>query len=283
MSEISEPTQNDKTIRPVQTVYAKDFLWCLIPLVVWLGLWLFAPEPQLFLQLNRAAHVLPEIFWASFNMLGNGWGVFALACPLLVLAPRLLPAALVGGAISGTLSHFFKHALEMPRPAAILDPSSFNIMGKTLTHFSMPSGHTLTAFAILTAFYFAIEVHKRSAYRWLFVVATLAGLARIAVGAHWPADVCAGAAIGLFSGIAGARLTQSIPARALLPQAWLMRIISTAGLVGVYILLTTTIDFPQTKPVQWVAAAIASVSIAWFTWRSFGPQNKKGLHQGAGL
>jgi hypothetical protein len=49
-----------------------------------------------------------------------------------------------------------------------------------------------------------------------------------------------------------------------------MRIISMAGLVGVYILLTTTIDFPQTKPAQWVAAAIASFSIAWFTWRSFG-------------
>jgi len=271
MSQDAFTQQGTAPARAIQTVYAKDFLWCLVPLAVWFGLWLFAPEPQLFLQLNRAAHVLPEIFWASFNMLGNGWGVFALACPLLVLAPRLLPAALVGGAISGILSNVLKQTLEMPRPAAILDPSSFYIMGKKLTHFSMPSGHTLTAFAILTAFYFALEVHKRGAYRWLFVAATLAGLARIAVGAHWPADVCAGAAVGLFSGIAGARLTQSIPARALVPQAWLMRIISTAGLVGVYILLTTTIDFPQTKPAQWVAAAIASVSIAWFTWRSFGP------------
>jgi membrane protein implicated in regulation of membrane protease activity len=48
-----------------------------------------------------------------------------------------------------------------------------------------------------------------------------------------------------------------------------MRIISSAGVVGVVILLTSTIDFPQTKPVQWVAAAIASISIIWFTWRSF--------------
>lgn len=270
MSQDAFSQQGNASARTTQTVYAKDFLWCLVPLALWLGLWLFAPEPQLFLQLNRAAHVLPEIFWASFNMLGNGWGAFALACPLLVLAPRLLPAALVGGAISGIASNVLKQTLEMPRPAAILDPSSFYIMGKTLTYFSMPSGHTLTAFAILTAFYFSLDVHKRSAYRWLFVAATLAGLARIAVGAHWPADVCAGAAVGLFSGIAGARLTQAIPARALVPQAWLMRIISMAGLVGVYILLTTTIDFPQTKPAQWVAAAIASFSIAWFTWRSFG-------------
>jgi membrane-associated phospholipid phosphatase len=253
----------------MKTVQAKDFLWCLVPLTVWLALWMFAPEPQFFLQLNHAAQALPELFWVSFNILGNGWAIFAVACPLLLLAPRLLTAALVGGAISGVLSHFFKHTLEMPRPAAILDPASFHILGKALTHFSMPSGHTLTAFAILTAFYFALEPTKRGAYRWLFVVATLAGLARIAVGAHWPADICAGAAIGLFSGIAGARLTQAIPARALVPQSWLMRIISSAGVVGVVILLTTTIDFPQTKPVQWVAAIIASISITWFTWRSF--------------
>jgi membrane-associated phospholipid phosphatase len=257
------------TARTMRTVQAKDFLWCLVPLAVWLMLWLFAPEPQLFLWMNHAAQNLPELFWVSFNMLGNGWATFALACPLLILAPRLLTAALAGGAISGVLSHFLKHTLEMPRPAAVLDPASFHILGKALSHFSMPSGHTLTAFAILTAFYFALEPIKRGAYWWLFVVATLAGLARIAVGAHWPADVCAGAAVGLFSGIAGARLTQSIPARVLIPQAWLMRIISSAGVVGVAVLLTTTIDFPQTKPVQWVAAAIASISIAWFTWRSF--------------
>lgn len=253
----------------MKTVQAKDFLWCLVPLAVWLALWLFAPEPQLFLWMNHVAQSLPELFWVSFNILGNGWAIFALACPLLLLAPRLLTAALVGGAISGVLSHFLKHSLEMPRPAAILDPANFHILGKALTHFSMPSGHTLTAFAILTAFYFALEPTKRGAYWWLFVAATLAGLARIAVGAHWPADVCAGAAVGLFSGIAGARLTQSIPARVLIPQSWLMRIISSAGVVGVVILLTSTIDFPQTKPVQWVAVAIASISIAWFTWRSF--------------
>jgi membrane-associated phospholipid phosphatase len=255
----------------IQTVQAKDFLWCLIPLVVWLGWWWFAPEPQLFRQLNQAARALPDLFWASFNMLGNGWGIFALACPLLLLGPRLLTAALCGGAISGIISRVLKHTLEMPRPASLLDPTSFYILGKPLTSLSMPSGHTLTAFSILTAFYFALEPSKRSAYRWLFVVATLAGLARIAVGAHWAADVCAGAAIGLFSGVAGVWLTRGIPARALVPQAWLMRIISAAGLVGVYILLTTTIDFPETRPVQFVAAAIGLSSIVWFTWRSFAP------------
>lgn len=257
--------------RAIQTVQARDFLWCLIPLAMWMGFWLFAPEPKLFRIINESARALPDLFWASFNMLGNGWGIFALACPLLLIAPRLLTAALCGGAISGIISRTLKHTLEMPRPASVLDPASFYILGKPLTSLSMPSGHTLTAFSILTAFYFALEPDKRRAYRWLFIVATLAGIARIAVGAHWPADVCAGAAIGIFSGVAGVRLTQNIPAHALLPHSWLMRIISAAGLVGVYILLTTTIDFPQTRPVQYVAAAIASVSIAWFTWRSFGP------------
>lgn len=260
---------------PIQTVQPKDFLWCLIPLIVWLGLWLFAPEPQLFRELNQSAQAFPDLFWASFNMLGNGWAIFALACPLLLLAPRLLTAALCGGAISGIISRVLKHTFEMPRPASVLDPTSFYILGKPLTSLSMPSGHTLTAFAILTAFYFAIEPNKRGAYRWLFVAATLAGIARIAVGAHWPADVCAGAAIGLFSGVAGVKLTERIPSHAYRPQAWMMRVISGAGVVGVFILLTTTIDFPQTLPAQYVAAAVASVSIVWFTWRSFGPVDTK--------
>jgi len=265
--EAKQPTRYS----PVATVQAHDFLWCLIPLVVWLALWLFAPEPQLFRRINASTQALPELFWVSFNLLGNGWAIFALACPLLLLAPRLLTAALCAGAIAGVISRVLKHTLEMPRPPSILDPASFFILGKPLASLSMPSGHTLTAFAILTAFYFALEAHKRGAYRWLFVVATLAGVARIAVGAHWPADVCAGAAIGLFSGVAGVRLTQSIPTRALQPKSWLMRIISATGLVGVYILLTTTIDFPQSRPVQFVAAGIALISISWFTWRSFGP------------
>ena len=265
----TEPSSVASQIKHAPTVQARDFLWCLIPLVAWLGLWLFAPEPQLFRSVNQATQTLPDLFWVSFNMLGNGWGVFAWACPLLVLAPRLLTAALCAGAIAGVTSRVLKLSLEMPRPASVLDPSSFYILGKPLTSLSMPSGHTLTAFAILSAFYFALPPRRRPAFLWLFVVATLAGIARIAVGAHWPADVCAGAAIGMLSGAAGARLAHRIPERALQPQSWLMRVISGAGLVCVYILLTTTIDFPQTRPVQLVAATVASMGIAWFAWRSY--------------
>lgn len=247
----------------------RDLLWCLIPLLAWIGLWLFAPEPQLFRSINQATQQLPDLFWVSFNMLGNGWGAFGFAVPLLVLAPRLLIAALCAGAISGVLSHLLKHSLEFPRPAAVLDPASFYILGKQLTHFSMPSGHTLTAFAILSAFYFALPLSRRRAFLWLFLVASLAGLARIAVGAHWPADVFGGAAVGIFSGAAGALLTRRIPERAVQPQSWLMRAISGAALICIYILLTTTIDFPQTRPVQFVAAAIATLGVAWFVWRSY--------------
>lgn len=260
---------------------ARDFLWCLLPLLVMLGLWLFAPEPQLFRWLNQAAQALPTMFWVSFNILGNGWGIFGLACPLLVFAPRLLIAALCSGAISGVLSHLLKHSLEMPRPAGVIDPSSFFILGKQLTHFAMPSGHTLTAFAILSAFYFALPLQRRSAFIWLFLVATLAGFARIAVGAHWPADVLAGAAVGLFSGAAGAYLTRRIPEWALQPQAWLMRIISGAGLICIYILLTTTIDFPQTRPVQFVAATVAALGVAWFAWCSYVAPRLQGDRQGS--
>lgn len=246
-----------------------DFLWCLIPLCIWLFLWLFVPEPGLFRSINSATQALPAIFWASFNMLGNGWGIFALACPLLVLAPRLLVAALCAGALSGIASRVLKHSFEMPRPASVLDPTSFYILGKPLTSLSMPSGHTITAFAVLSAFYFSLAPKQRPAFIWLFLVAALAGVARIAVGAHWAADVCAGAAIGMLAGAIGAQLTQGLPERVLKPQSWFMRAISGVALVCVYILLTSTLDFPETLPAQYVAAAIACLGILWFIRRSY--------------
>ena len=46
-----------------------------------------------FLFLNQLAILLPDTLWAWLTFLGNGWGVFALAFPLLLLAPRALSAA----------------------------------------------------------------------------------------------------------------------------------------------------------------------------------------------
>ncbi|MFZ9185544.1 MAG: PAP2 family protein, partial [Polynucleobacter sp.] len=60
----------------------------LLPLLLWLVLVVSGQEVQLFLWMNQAAQILPNWVWAWFTFLGNGWGVFALCFPLLLIAPR---------------------------------------------------------------------------------------------------------------------------------------------------------------------------------------------------
>lgn len=61
---------------------------------------------------------------------------------------------------------------------------------------SFPSGHTIFFFAAAAAI-FAYE----KKLGWLaYGVATLVGIERIVVGAHWPTDVLGGAILGILTG-----------------------------------------------------------------------------------
>jgi hypothetical protein len=152
----------------------------------------------------------------------------------------------------------------MPRPASVLDHSSFHILGNPLTSLAMPSGHTLTAFALITAFYFSTPIEKRKPLLCLFFISVMAGLARIAVGAHWPADVMAGAAVGILGGLLGVHLCRNIPQKLFQPQSWLMRVLAAGSALCIYVLVTSEIDFPQAKPFQWIAALIGALSLLAF-------------------
>ena len=263
------PSRSNITMGNLNTVQKKDFLWCAVPLVLWALCWSFFPEPGLFLFLNQTARILPDLAWVTFNMLGNGWSVYALLSPLLIFAPRLLIGSILAGAIAGALSRLPKHFLEMPRPAGVLDQASFYILERPLTSFAMPSGHTLTAFAALSGIYFAMDRHHRGSFFWLFILATFGGLARIAVGAHWPSDVFAGAALGIFGGILGGHFSNRLPASVLHGTSWLLRTIGLAAALCAYILITSKIDFKIAEPVQLVIAFLALTSVLIFFWRSF--------------
>ena len=266
---MTPPSRTNITMGKLHTVQKKDFLWCVVPLVLWALCWSFFPEPGLFLFLNQTARILPDMAWVTFNMLGNGWSVYALLSPLLIFAPRLLIGALIAGAIAGALSRWPKHVLEMPRPAGVLDQASFYILERPLTSFAMPSGHTLTAFAALSGIYFALDRNRRGPFFWLFILAAFGGMARIAVGAHWPSDVFAGAALGIFGGLLGGHFSHRLPASVLHDTSWILRVIGLAAGLCAYILLTSKIDFTIAKPVQLILAFLALTSVLIFFWRSF--------------
>jgi len=235
-----------------------------IPLALWLLVSLFSTPNEIFLQINQRARAIPDTIWIFFDLLGNGWYDFALATPLLLLAPRHLIASLYAGAIAGLSGRILKLTFELPRPASVIDPASFHIIGNPLTSLAMPSGHTLTAFALVTAFYFSTTPEKRKPLIVLFLFALTAGIARIAVGAHWPADVMAGAALGICGGLVGTVLASKLPEQLLRAQSWLMRGLAAGSALCIYVLVTSEIDFIAAKPFQWFAASVGTLGLSAF-------------------
>jgi len=82
-----------------------------------------------------------------------------------------------------------------PRPRPFVE----NHINSLLTHpasSSFPSGHAAFFFGLSTIVYF---YNKKAGYLFFFA-SFLISISRVFVGIHWPSDILAGAAIGLFSG-----------------------------------------------------------------------------------
>ncbi len=91
--------------------------------------------------------------------------------------------------LDGQMLNLVKSWLDFPRPLLILPPSSIHVFGRPEYHYSLPSGHASFAM-LLTASLWPMLRHNSRRIGLFFVV--WAGLSRISLGAHFPADVLAG-------------------------------------------------------------------------------------------
>ncbi|MCF8210205.1 MAG: phosphatase PAP2 family protein [Rhodoferax sp.] len=250
----------------LHTPQASRFVWSL-PLLLfvlctplWLGVW----EPSLFLSLNALFEPVHATFWAGLSLLGNAWGVLGVTAPLLVWAPRQMWAWLCAAPFAIVFARVGKALIESPRPAAVIDNAQMRIVGEKLELVSMPSGHTLTAFAVASAIYFSLPSDRRWRHGWLFVLAAGTGLSRIAVGAHWPADVAVGACLGLLAGLLGNRLLSRMHARHLQPRAWSLRAVALLVTAAAYPLATEGLDFAEALAVQYVLVGVIGLALVAF-------------------
>lgn len=241
-------------------------LWLLPPVLVLLcaPLWLHRFEPAMFVYINALCAPVAAQFWAGLSMLGNTWGVLAVTSPLLVRAPRLMWAWLCAAPFAILFARGGKALIESPRPAAVVDNAQMRVVGEFLHNVSMPSGHTLTAFAVASAIYFALPQKGRRKHLWLFVLAAGAGLSRIAVGAHWPGDVAVGAGLGLLSGMLGTRLLARMDRKHLLPTAWSLRLVAVMLVATLLAMLVETQDFDENQPLQYLLAVVVAGSLFAF-------------------
>lgn len=243
--------------------------WLLAPLLALLTLpvWLGRFEPTLFYALNRALSVMPDLLWSLLSLLGTGWAVFALTSPALARAPRLLLAWLCAAPLAGALTRVGKAWAFSPRPLEVLGAQGVHVIGEPLYIAAMPSGHTITAFAAATAIYFSLAPPRRRRFLWLFALALGVALSRVAVGAHWPADVSVGAALGCFSGLVGAWIAGRLRAAWLRPDGWPACLAALFGLYCVYVLLSDPMGFAQNLPYQYLLAAFLLFQLARWAWR----------------
>ena len=240
-----------------------------IPIALATAIYFGEVQSSSFLFINRFTQLLPDTVWVWLTFFGNGWGVFAIAFPLVLLAPRLLTAGIFAGSFAAIASFSLKNFFDLPRPAGILLDGSFYRIGEPLLNRALPSGHTLTAFAIASALYFSVDQGKRRPMLLIFVFASLIGLSRNAVGAHWLTDVLAGAGVGIWCGLLGAMLGQHISDSRLSPTSLWPRVIAIAGALSIYVHLTQIMDHELNLPLQYASIAIIALTLILFIKAQF--------------
>jgi len=155
-----------------------------------------------FVATQAVTRGLPDVFWSMVTICGTGVVAFALLSVTLPWQPRWYAAAVPAAALAGLYSNGLKHLYGLPRPPSVLDAAHLHVIGHTLHANTFPSGHAVTAFTLASLLIFASRSPLRTAL-WTLPLAVLVAVSRIAVGAHWPADLAAGALGGWLAGTIG--------------------------------------------------------------------------------
>ncbi|WP_374592440.1 phosphatase PAP2 family protein [Aquabacterium sp.] len=208
---------------------------------------------------------LASAWWSGITVMGLGLSMFLVFGIWAERQPGWMAAYLLCLLIGGLLVHLVKHAIDAPRPPAVLSLSELHVIGSVLRTRSMPSGHSASAFAFAAVM--LLSPNPWSLRRLLLVpvlvAATLIALSRIAVGAHWPLDVLVGSALGwVFGGMSVAlaatsgltRWCASRPGRWVLTLTWF-----GAGLA----MCTQQTGYPQAVPLQWALGLACAAGALW--------------------
>ena len=158
-----------------------------------------------FMEINHLSNYIPCLLLENMTVFGDGVFLFALvllfSCRNIRFHWAVLFTALLGAVVINLLKDYF----AMPRPPAVLDPETFNLLGRGYKSRSFPSGHSFTAFLLASVcFCYAKNAYMKATF---ILLAVLVALSRVLIGVHWPMDVLVGGALGIVLGVGGVIIT----------------------------------------------------------------------------
>ena len=190
---------------------------------------------ELFMYLNSLFRSIPDPIWCNATLLGDAFIGLFVFFPFIRKKPELFIALACASVCAALLNLPLKTIIQKPRPPALLDGSVFHCIGPAYYSRSIPSGHTVTIVTITTLLLHGISVWYM---RLLFcIIALLVSLSRVAVGAHWVSDICAGTAIGCFSAGIGVIISKKIYCdqfNRFIKYLYIILLLSGAGGIFVY-------------------------------------------------
>ena len=232
-----------------------------------------------FLWLNEHLQVLPDAFWSNMTFVADTLFAVAVLAIMASFRPAMFNSGLVLLILGGLFVQSLKPALDILRPAAVLGPDAFHIIGPILKNHSFPSGHSFTALA--TAGLVCLYLPARGLNTFLLsglvlIIGLTAALSRAAVGAHWPLDILVGSAAGLLFAILAKTLTERITWLQSKAMEWCSAILLLITCIS---LIFHDSRYPDTRALCILSGSLATLMLIRYArgeWRSWRLSKRQG-------
>lgn len=201
----------EQTAVPQVARIQPTILWSSVILLPLTALLLLTPYNQsLFLSLNHHLAIDDSAgVWAMLTNLGDGFFLFPLAMVFFLRKPDQQLAVIISMIVLALMVNVAKDLIGAFRPAMVLESYQLSVIGPVVKLNGFPSGHSATVFLLAGL---ACVYLRRRLTTLILILMALSGLSRVVVGAHWPADVIAGAWVGLVCAATGSWISRKISA-----------------------------------------------------------------------
>ena len=147
---------------------------------------------------------LLDAFMPAYTVLGDVgicWLVISVVMMIFPKSRKVGFVALLAIGIGALITNVaLKNIVARPRPYTYTE---WDLLIERQSDWSFPSGHSTAAFAFATG---VAIMHKKS--WWVYIPAGVMALSRLYLFVHFPTDVLAGCAIGVFAGFASRWVTE---------------------------------------------------------------------------